>query len=564
MGMGMDSLFVKEPPRKRVTTALKKAVLGDKGKQKNEEVHMINSIKRRQKIKSGQVEAIRSLRFTVGTEETNAFETKNVKLAADGLAHFKRMEKGIGQHTQIVVWIEKTIDQDEFITDLQLSHTDPDNEHYKDLKRKGFACVEHENMKGAQVTDPSFRIWLAKNKGSSHAIAEIEVSYTSAEEEDLFRDGWQKLEENMTVFGFGDMHVWLKRMERTSVPQVENTQHILHELKEVRKLAKRSPEDDNLKNMEANLRKRLEKAQVAEDERNMYDDAPVKYSIEFLALNAAEIRKFMDYFEKIDKDHTGFITPDELFAYIGERRCEYGTSLFKMLDSFDADGKLDFGEFMKAVGTFCLFGKEEVTRFTYSVFDEDNSGSITHGELLQLLSDLHPPAARNRVLRALKEIDLQENSKLTYPDFEALSIKFPNLFFPAFRMQDSMRKAFFGVKWWERKLRRYDDVKRSVLTSGQSTDKQAAKEAKKEQQRHERATRRVERRREVRDTKSHVRRVILQVRIFSEILVISKLPGWERAATFPVRPASATPRANSQLLPAPPHAQAQLLADAMY
>ena len=134
------------------------------------------------------------------------------------------------------------------------------------------------------------------------------------------------------------------------------------------------------------MRKRLEKAQVAEDERNMYDDAPVKYSIEFLALNAAEIRKFMDYFEKIDKDHTGFITPDELFAYIGERRCEYGTSLFKMLDSFDADGKLDFGEFMKAVGTFCLFGKEEVTRFTYSVFDEDNSGSITHGELLQLLS----------------------------------------------------------------------------------------------------------------------------------------------------------------------------------
>ena len=103
MGMGMDSLFVKEPRRKRVTTAMKKAVLGDKGKQKNEEVHMINSIKRRQKIKSGQVEAIRSLRFTVGTEETNAFETKNVKLAADGLAHFKRMEKGIGQHTQIVV-----------------------------------------------------------------------------------------------------------------------------------------------------------------------------------------------------------------------------------------------------------------------------------------------------------------------------------------------------------------------------------------------------------------------------------------------------------------------------
>ena len=81
-----------------------------------------------------------------------------------------------------------------------------------------------------------------------------------------------------------------------------------------------------------------------------------------------------------------------------------------------------------------------------------------------------------------------------------------------------MRAAFFGVKWWEHKLRRYEEVKRSVLTSTQTTDKSEAKEAKKAQQRHERAERRVARRAEVRETKSHVRRVILQAQILADSL----------------------------------------------
>lgn len=152
MGMGMDAIFTKEARSKRITTSLKKAVVGDKAKVQQEEVHMINSIKRRQKIKSGQVEAVRSIRFTVGTEETSEFERKNVKLAADGLPHFKRLEKGIGLHTQICIWIEKTIDQDEFLTRLELSHTDPSNDNYKDLKRKGLDCVEHDMLKGASVS----------------------------------------------------------------------------------------------------------------------------------------------------------------------------------------------------------------------------------------------------------------------------------------------------------------------------------------------------------------------------------------------------------------------------
>jgi len=277
-----------------------------------------------------------------------------------------------------------------------------------------------------------------------------------------------------------------------------------------------NPDDDNLKQMQAKLQKRLEKAQLLEDARKEFDDQPVKYSIEFLALSAAEIRKFMDYFEKIDTNRSGSITSDELFAFIGERKTQFTDSIFKMLDSLNSDEKLDFGEFMKAIGTFCFFGKEEILRFTYSVFDLDGSGFITHDELLELLSDLHPPANRNRVVRALREVDLDQNGRLSFKEFEQLSITFPNLFFPAFRLQDSMRKAFFGVKWWEKKLHRYSEVKRSVLTSTQTTDKTAAKEAEKEQRKHARIELRNTRRSEARETTSHLRRTLLRAQLMAD------------------------------------------------
>ena len=72
-------------------------------------------------------------------------------------------------------------------------------------------------------------------------------------------------------------------------------------------------------------------------------------------------------------------------------------------------------------------------------------------------------------MRALREVDLDQNGRLSFKEFEQLSITFPNLFFPAFRLQDSMRKAFFGVKWWEKKLHRYVFGRVSIFTQLNAT-----------------------------------------------------------------------------------------------
>jgi hypothetical protein len=73
------------------------------------------------------------------------------------------------------------------------------------------------------VTDPSFKVWYQRQKDSKHGIADLNISYTSAEEEDFFREGFQKLPDNLNEFGFGDMHVWIKLIERTCVTLVHDT-----------------------------------------------------------------------------------------------------------------------------------------------------------------------------------------------------------------------------------------------------------------------------------------------------------------------------------------------------
>jgi hypothetical protein len=86
-----------------------------------EEMQMVATIKKRMKIKGGQVEAIRFMKFTVGSAETDKFTAKQAKLQAEGMPFFRRIGREIGLHDQIVIWVEKTVDQDEFLTDIEVS-----------------------------------------------------------------------------------------------------------------------------------------------------------------------------------------------------------------------------------------------------------------------------------------------------------------------------------------------------------------------------------------------------------------------------------------------------------
>mmetsp|Transcript_15226 Transcript_15226/g.52795 ORF Transcript_15226/g.52795 Transcript_15226/m.52795 type:complete len:1495 (+) Transcript_15226:68-4552(+) len=484
--------------------------------EQQESNHMMQSIMRRQKLKMGAATAIRSIRFTVGKEETDAFKEKQEQFAADSLPHYIRVKKTIGLHTQIAIWIEPSADQDEFLTDVQIAHSSPENEFYKDLGARGYAAYTHPKLQAEKGSDPGFVIWGKKRKDAVFVVASIEVSYTLRDEQNFAADGYEKIDKNLTNFNFGDMFLWVKKINRNAEAENDNEESIFHELRATRKEIRKRPDDPILVQREKGLKARLEKVKEYADYRDAFKEDPLKYAIEFMAITQSELERWMDHFTAMDTEHIGGISPKQVLEYLGFRDTRFMYAAFALLGE-PADGTLmDFGETVKCIGSFCFFGKDELLHFAYSIFDSDDNGYITHDEFLLLLSDLHAATNRGRTNRALREIELFDDGKLTYEEFLETDKNFPNLFYPLFEAQNLMRQKFFGTRYWTRKLQKYTKIKAQLREERQNnTDKMAAADAWFESRVAKRTERLHKSKLAAQNTQSIVKRSLLTARIYA-------------------------------------------------
>ena len=77
----------------------------------------------------------------------------------------------------------------------------------------------------------------------------------------------------------------------------------------------------------------------------------------------------------------------EFYKLVGEKQSIFGDSIFELID-IDNSGTLDFSEFVTAVGTFCMFGKIDLLKFCFYIFDKDKNGYIEEDELHCLIDVL--------------------------------------------------------------------------------------------------------------------------------------------------------------------------------
>eukprot|EP00939_MAST-03C_sp_MAST-3C-sp1_P003509 g3509.t1 len=73
---------------------------------------------------------------------------------------------------------------------------------------------------------------------------------------------------------------------------------------------------------------------------------------------------------------------------INEQPSIFGDHIFELVDVDGSQG-LDFSEFVTATMNFCMFGKDEVLKFCYYIFDKDRNGFIEEDELQDLVEVLH-------------------------------------------------------------------------------------------------------------------------------------------------------------------------------
>lgn len=110
----------------------------------------------------------------------------------------------------------------------------------------------------------------------------------------------------------------------------------------------------------------------------------VLYSCHLFVVDADEIRRLGKRFRKLDLDNSGALSVDEFMSL---PELQQNPLVQRVIDIFDADGngEVDFKEFIQGVSQFSVKGdKSSKLRFAFRIYDMDNDGYISNGELFQV------------------------------------------------------------------------------------------------------------------------------------------------------------------------------------
>ena len=424
---------------------------------------LTKTVRKTMSMQKREVKGIGDIVFTVGKKETNKFQAENASRRDSGESCFIRVKNDIGSKENIVViWIKLLSERSEFMTDLVLSCTRRNHEHFFFGDKDGYSIIAHPGMRGISASDPALCLWFKKDIKKHRHISDLRVSYTIEERNHLKKKNYEMLPLCLSKFGLGYANIWIL-WTSCQIIRLTSSDHIEKELKDYNAMLARSPDDPILIKMVGEAERRLRDAQLQEEDHSK--DIPgdsLIYTRNFLALTKSELDKMCSIFSNgIDYDRDGKILVEDYVLFLCEplTMSPFFVQIFSLSSSTNAVPTLDIGSTLKATAIFCMLCSSELLRCIFAWYDVRGYGVINNREFLELLGIFHPRHRDDRVIRALKEVDLPEDGTMPYDTFEAYHKRFPHLFYPAFRVQEKMRQRFMGVRWWKRKLERYAEAK---------------------------------------------------------------------------------------------------------
>ncbi|KAF9414905.1 hypothetical protein HW555_007296 [Spodoptera exigua] len=123
--------------------------------------------------------------------------------------------------------------------------------------------------------------------------------------------------------------------------------------------------------------------------------------------DADEIRRLGKRFRKLDLDNSGALSIDE----------------FMSLPELQQNPLVDFKEFIQGVSQFSVKGdKLSKLRFAFRIYDMDNDGFISNGELFQVLkmmvgNNLKDTQLQQIVDKTILFADKDEDGKISFEEF---------------------------------------------------------------------------------------------------------------------------------------------------
>jgi len=138
-----------------------------------------------------------------------------------------------------------------------------------------------------------------------------------------------------------------------------------------------------------------------------------------------ELRRLGKRFKKLDVDKNGFISVDEFMSL---PELQQNPLVRRVIDLFDTDrnGEIDFKEFVQGLSQFTVKGadKDSKLRFAFKVYDIDQDGYISNGELFQVLkmmvgTNLKDVQLQQIVDKTILIADRDGDGKISFEEFAA-------------------------------------------------------------------------------------------------------------------------------------------------
>jgi Ca2+-binding EF-hand superfamily protein len=163
----------------------------------------------------------------------------------------------------------------------------------------------------------------------------------------------------------------------------------------------------------------------------------------------------------MDREGEGLVDSSDFFDKYLEIRPNLMTeSVLKLVDNKKL-GMITFGEYVDIICTFCCFEIAEIIKFVFYTLDAEKIGKVDKNEVKHFVYDMYYHEVTSNIHEGLSWLDDNDrgDGRFGYSDIWTMHIKYPNLFYPAFRLQVNMIAKTFKEEWWNMKKATLIDTK---------------------------------------------------------------------------------------------------------
>ena len=172
-----------------------------------------------------------------------------------------------------------------------------------------------------------------------------------------------------------------------------------------------------------------------------------------LQLSIDEVKHILDIFNTINITNESYIDIEIFCQFFKVEKSQFAKRCFKMIDQ-DSSGNIDFSEFILSIWNYCTFDMGSLILFGFNFYDLDGSGALTMAEIKELIKEVYGTndyETNEELQQEIQEADENNDGKLSFDEFKQWVIKSPIVLYPAFHMQQVLRRKVLGNKFWQRK-----------------------------------------------------------------------------------------------------------------